>query len=84
MRENAAPPVDPRPPVTTAHQGHEGVPARPYSLGLRLAGAAVHAYTALGSVLALLVVLAALVVGGAVAGSAAPPRHLAPVGTPGR
>ena len=59
MRENAAPPVDPRPPATTAHQGDEDVPARPHSLGLRLAGAAVHAYTALGSVLALLVVLAA-------------------------
>jgi phosphatidylcholine synthase len=60
MRENAAPPVDPRPPATTAHQGHEGVPTRPHSLGLRLAGAAVHAYTALGSVLALLFVLAAI------------------------
>jgi phosphatidylcholine synthase len=62
MRENAAPPVDPRPPATTAHQGHDehgGAPARRYPLPLRLAGAAVHAYTALGSVLALLVVLAA-------------------------
>ncbi len=58
MRENAAPPVDPRPPATTADQGE--VPARPYPLPLRLAGGAVHVYTALGSVLALLVVLAAL------------------------
>src|SRR3712207_2096471 len=63
MRENAAPPVDPRPPATTAHQGHDehgDVPAaRRYPLSLRLAGAAVHAYTALGTVLGLLVVLAA-------------------------
>ncbi|MGY1746716.1 CDP-alcohol phosphatidyltransferase family protein [Blastococcus sp. SYSU D00695] len=34
--------------------------AAPFSRGLRLAGAAVHVYTALGSVLALLIVLAAL------------------------
>ncbi|SNR94014.1 CDP-diacylglycerol-choline O-phosphatidyltransferase [Geodermatophilus saharensis] len=63
MRENAAPPVDPRPPATTAHQGdgHGDVRAAArHPLSLRLAGAAVHAYTALGSVLALLVVLAAL------------------------
>ncbi len=57
MRENAAPPVDPRPPATTAHQGDD--PARRHPLPLRLAGAAVHAYTALGAVLGLLVVLAA-------------------------
>ena len=63
MRENAAPPVDPRPPATTAQQGddeHGAAPARPFPLPLRVAGAAVHVYTALGSVLALLVVLAAL------------------------
>src|SRR3712207_8314432 len=63
MRENAAPPVDPRPPATTAHDEgpDQGVaPARRHPLRLRLAGAAGHAYTALGSVLALLFVLAAL------------------------
>ncbi len=43
MRENPAP----------------GQTATPFSLGLRLAGAAVHLYTASGSVLALLIVLAA-------------------------
>ncbi|SFO87394.1 phosphatidylcholine synthase [Geodermatophilus dictyosporus] len=63
MRENAAPPVDPQPPAATAHDegpDHGVAAARRHPLRLRLAGAAVHAYTALGSVLGLLVVLAAL------------------------
>ena len=47
MRENAAPGVGP------------GVGTAPFPLGLRLAGAAVHLYTAVGSVLALLIVIAA-------------------------
>jgi phosphatidylcholine synthase len=48
VRENGAPPADPE----------AGTAAFP--LGLRLAGAAVHLYTASGSVLALLIVLAAI------------------------
>jgi len=47
VRENAAPGVGP------------GVGTAPFPLGLRLAGAAVHLYTAVGSVLALLIVIAA-------------------------
>jgi phosphatidylcholine synthase len=47
VRENAAPGVGP------------GVVTAPFPLGLRLAGAAVHLYTAVGSVLALLIVIAA-------------------------
>jgi phosphatidylcholine synthase len=47
VRENAAPGVVP------------GVGTAPFPLGLRLAGAAVHLYTAVGSVLALLIVIAA-------------------------
>ena len=47
MRENAAPGVGP------------GVGTAPFPLGLRVAGAAVHLYTAVGSVLALLIVIAA-------------------------
>jgi phosphatidylcholine synthase len=53
VRENAAAPAAPG----TADQG--AAPAS-FPLGLRLAGAAVHLYTASGSVLALLIVIAAL------------------------
>jgi phosphatidylcholine synthase len=56
VRENAAAPAAPGVDGTT------GSPAAPASfpLGLRLAGAAVHLYTASGTVLALLIVIAAL------------------------
>ncbi|HEX2074796.1 MAG TPA: CDP-alcohol phosphatidyltransferase family protein [Geodermatophilus sp.] len=54
MRENPAPAVDPRPAGSPDGGGPPRFPAR-----LRLAGAAVHLYTAFGSVLALLIVLAA-------------------------
>jgi phosphatidylcholine synthase len=51
VRENAAAPAAPG-------AGETAAPA-PFPLGLRLAGAAVHLYTAVGSVLALLIVVAA-------------------------
>ena len=56
VQENAAP------PVTQGGTGTEDapVPARTFPLRLRLAGAAVHLYTASGSVLGLLIVLAAI------------------------
>jgi phosphatidylcholine synthase len=50
VRENAAPGAGPR---------DESASSAPFPLGLRLAGAAVHLYTASGSVLALLIVVAA-------------------------
>ena len=55
MRENAAP------PAASEAAGPTGPAAPPdrFPLGLRLAGAAVHLYTASGSVLGLLIVLAA-------------------------
>lgn len=56
MPENAAPAVAPEPSGTSGR----GADAPPFPLPLRLAGAAVHVYTALGSVLALLIVLAAV------------------------
>jgi phosphatidylcholine synthase len=55
MHENAADPLDGGLPGTTA--GDDPPPSHPR--GLRLAGAAVHLYTASGTVLALLIVLAA-------------------------
>ena len=55
MGENVTDPVDGGPPGTTA--GGAGPPR--HSLALRLGGAAVHLYTASGTVLALLIVLAA-------------------------
>ena len=56
MPENAVPPVAPGSPATTAGGGE-----RPSSSpGLRLAGAAVHLYTALGTVLGFLIVIAAI------------------------
>jgi len=55
MRDDAASPVLPRSPQAT---DGEHTPARPSRLRL-LAGAAVHTYTASGSVLGLLIVLAA-------------------------
>jgi phosphatidylcholine synthase len=56
VRENAAPPAPGEvPPTVNAGPGGAG-----FSRRLRLAGAAVHLYTASGSVLALLIVVAAL------------------------
>jgi phosphatidylcholine synthase len=54
VRENAVPAAAPGVPGTTG----SAIPAR-FPLGLRLAGAAVHLYTASGAVLGLLIVLAA-------------------------
>ncbi|SFL48717.1 CDP-alcohol phosphatidyltransferase family protein [Geodermatophilus ruber] len=56
MRENVAAPPDRARTGTTA--GDDDRP-RPFPRGLRLAGSAVHLYTASGTVLALLIVLAA-------------------------
>jgi phosphatidylcholine synthase len=53
VRENVAPPA-PEAPGTT-----DAAPPGGFSLGMRLAGAAVHLYTASGTVLGLLIVLAA-------------------------
>ncbi len=57
MRENAA--AAAAPDLSGAGEDTAGPPAR-FSLGMRLAGAAVHLYTASGSVLGLLIVLAAV------------------------
>jgi phosphatidylcholine synthase len=56
VRENAAAPAASE---ASGPPDHDGAPAT-FPLGLRLAGAAVHLYTASGSVLALLIVIAAL------------------------
>jgi phosphatidylcholine synthase len=55
VRENPAPPASGAVPGTVDTPPAPG----PFPLGLRLAGAAVHLYTASGSVLALLIVVAA-------------------------
>jgi phosphatidylcholine synthase len=57
VRENAA--AAAAPDLSGAGEDTAGPPAR-FSLGMRLAGAAVHLYTASGSVLGLLIVLAAV------------------------
>jgi phosphatidylcholine synthase len=54
VRENVAPPAASEAPGTTDAAAPGG-----FSLGMRLAGAAVHLYTASGTVLGLLIVLAA-------------------------
>src|SRR5947199_9684383 len=57
MREDGVPPAAPGAPGATAPPTDR---APEFSRGLRLAGAAVHLYTASGSVLALLIVIAAM------------------------
>src|SRR6476659_10448479 len=57
MRDDVAPPAAPGAPGGTTRAAE---PAPEFSRGLRLAGAAVHLYTASGSVLALLIVIAAM------------------------
>ncbi|MGY1812119.1 CDP-alcohol phosphatidyltransferase family protein [Blastococcus sp. SYSU D00820] len=60
MPENTATPGSAAPPVAPGRPDTTGAATGPHSRALRLAGAAVHAYTALGTVLALFFVLAAL------------------------
>src|SRR4051812_32571721 len=57
MRDDGAPAAAPGAPGVP---GRAEEPAPEFSRGLRLAGAAVHLYTASGSVLALLIVIAAM------------------------